>query len=426
MDRILFYTGLVMLPVLGIPILWFSVMNFRRGFKRAGWISIVAACIIGIAALFPPALQITGILLILLLIPLKHKDAPERKPGDRFDERDISFSRQRLKPGSDDYADYYRRYPEKEKRDAATRALPGLMARGSMFYNRMNSAATYAEFSVTEALHSISSGEPFQSKAEESPEEISRYINGWLEYQGFRCRGITAVRDEHYYSHHGRRAENYGVKIPVEHTHAIVIGSKMKEALTGTAPRSPEVVEVAMRYRDSGVAAVETAAFLRSLGYSARAHIDGCYQVIPTLIALDAGLGGFGWSNLFITDMYGSAVRFAAVTTDCELPVLEKSARDYLSFCHHCRKCASHCPSKAINREKIERIKADRCYAYWNASGTDCGVCMAVCPMNHPWGVLKKLALKSFTAAVLLPLLDDLFYGRGKRTSGVPEWMNCR
>ena len=30
------------------------------------------------------------------------------------------------------------------------------------------------------------------------------------------------------------------------------------------------------------------------------------------------------------------------------------------------------------------RIDAEACFRYWNAVGTDCGRCMAVCPYSHP------------------------------------------
>ena len=30
------------------------------------------------------------------------------------------------------------------------------------------------------------------------------------------------------------------------------------------------------------------------------------------------------------------------------------------------------------------RIDADACFRYWNLIGTDCGLCMKLCPYSHP------------------------------------------
>jgi hypothetical protein len=45
----------------------------------------------------------------------------------RFDERDIQFSRVRLKPGTPEHAAYYAMRPENRRIDDEIRALPGLL-----------------------------------------------------------------------------------------------------------------------------------------------------------------------------------------------------------------------------------------------------------------------------------------------------------
>lgn len=428
MKEVLSITGLFFLSGGFLLLLGQAVSCYRLGFTRAGTVSVLLSLLISAGFFFPPVAVAAGsagiLFCLLLLIPLKRTECSQEW-GTRYDERDIPFSRQRLKPGTDQYRAYYQKHPEKEKRDAATRALPGLTSEGSMFYSTLNCAAINGNFEYIHALHSNTSGEPAEERADVLPGGIQIYVRKLLEYQGFKCIGFTEVKPEHYYSHFGRRPDNYGEEVPVEHKSAIVIGSKMKERFTGTAPLSAEVVEVSLRYADSAAAAVKTAALLRNLGYSARAHIDGKYRVVPALMARDAAIGGFGWSNLFISDIHGSAVRFSVVTTDLEFKKENAEPADYLSFCSYCRKCARHCPSKAISSHNIERLNGDRCFAYWNAAGTDCGVCLAVCPMNHPWGFVKKLALKSQIAAVLLPVMDDLLFGKGKRSPKMPEWMAC-
>jgi epoxyqueuosine reductase QueG len=147
--------------------------------------------------------------------------------------------------------------------------------------------------------------------------------------------------------------------------------------------------------------------------------------VIASLVARDAGLGEIGRIGILMAPELGPRVRLGVLTTN--LPLIPDSRFDgnsMLDFRTFCKKCAENCPSQSIPidaRTEIEgafrwRIQADTCFRFWNAIGTDCGVCMAVCPYSHPdhwshhaihWaahrsGVARRLALK----------MDDLFYGR--------------
>lgn len=58
----------------------------------------------------------------------------------------------------------------------------------------------------------------------------------------------------------------------------------------------------------------------------------------------------------------------------------------------------------------------ERCYAYWRVTGTDCGVCMAVCPFSHRdnwFHNLVRAAIRRFEWCHRFALrCDDLFYGR--------------
>ena len=65
----------------------------------------------------------------------------------------------------------------------------------------------------------------------------------------------------------------------------------MDRAMVMSAPLAPTLMESAQQYVESGVIAVQVAAFIRGLGYPARAHIDGNYRVICPLVARAAGLG---------------------------------------------------------------------------------------------------------------------------------------
>ncbi|MCK5786820.1 MAG: hypothetical protein KAH54_09730 [Candidatus Sabulitectum sp.] len=410
----------------------FSVKNFRSGYSRAGRIALLAAAISVVVFsllykweafhFFLPAICL--LLFLISFIPLPKVSEDLKKEETEFDERDIVFSRYRLKPGTENYLSYYGKKPEKEVPDAATRALPGLLSKQSRFYHRFNAAAADASFFLLHHLRDSVDGEVREKTGGHTPEQIGNYLRSLLEHYGVSCYGTALMKPDNYYSHTGRGQGTYGDEISTDHKFAIVLGSEMKPRFTATAPLSPEVVETGSRYVDSAVWAVQTASFIRDLGYSARAHIDGNYQVITPLVAHDAGLGGFGWSSLFLTEEFGPRVRFSVVTTDLDVSALPvKQQTSFLSFCNICRKCAINCPSRAINPDKLEKVNTDRCFKYWNSVGTDCGKCMAVCPMGHPWGVLKSFALRSYIAGWLLKKLDDIFYGRKPGSLRIPQWM---
>jgi len=414
----------------------FSFRNFKEGYFRTGVTSLFPAVITVVLCLlfhsdpvFQNSISVISLALIILsFIPHSRKCSEQLLEEDskRYDERDTSFSRNRLEPGSENYLNYYSRNPENEENDSRTRALPGLLSRESRYFHRYNSAAAGASFFLLGHLRDSVDGKVSDRSGLEDTKEIAEYLKSLMTLHRVSCYGVTALEADSFYTHSGR-ADNYGAEITGRHRYAIVLGSEMRSRLTATAPFSSEVVETGSRYVDCAVLAVQAASFIRNLGYSARAHIDGNYQLIPPMVADDAGLGGFGWNGLFLTKKFGPRVRFSVVTTDLELPVESPGRKtDFLSFCNICRKCAVCCPSRAISREKLEKLNADRCFMYWNAVGTDCGKCLAVCPMGHPWGILKTLALRSLPAAILLKAMDDIFYGRKPGSMKLMHWMGNR
>jgi epoxyqueuosine reductase QueG len=162
------------------------------------------------------------------------------------------------------------------------------------------------------------------------------------------------------------------------------------------------------------------------MGFPARAHTDGNYRVIAPLVARDAGLGEIGRMGLLMTPRLGPRVRIGVVTTD--LPLVPDRPGDdvaVLDFCSICKKCATNCPVGAIPHEEREPVGAtglrwkiddETCFRYWNVVGTDCAVCMRVCPYSHPDNAAHNLVRwairRSGGARRVLLWADDLFYGR--------------
>jgi reductive dehalogenase len=450
----------VSLAILGVAVLFgfsaFALFSGREGERRAAHLAWGAAALMSpplfLAFLLPLSTRLTilGIFaatglvgVILFLAPIGGISRGNDVPTGRFDERDIMFARARLQPDSPEYSNYYAMRPENQADDDKTRTLPGLLSPDASKANRLAFASAEASFSLTEALREAVDGPVAPVRSEFAIAQITAYIKRLAGYYGTYTTGITQLQPYHIYSHIGRGSGDYGAHITLDHRYAIAFTVEMDHAMMRSAPEAPVVMESARQYVEAARIALQLGFLIRSLGYPARAHIDGNYRVIAPLVARDAGLGEIGRMGLLMTPTLGPRVRLGVVTTD--LPLIPDPRSDdtsVLDFCQICEKCAECCPSQSIpkgDREEIGgalrwRINADTCFRYWNVIGTDCGRCMAVCPYSHPdnpthnlvrWGVrysglARRVALR----------MDDLLYphqGSKVRPQSaqhpIPDWI---
>lgn len=118
--------------------------------------------------------------------------------------------------------------------------------------------------------------------------------------------------------------------------------------------------------KELGRAAFYIAKFLERCGYKT-------FPVVPTVLfkdtdyinprgeishihsALACGLGEFGVSNNFITPQFGAHNRFCSILTEAELQ--PSSLYEGEPLCDKCMKCVKACPTKAINPDKMRKIK---------------------------------------------------------------------
>jgi ferredoxin len=112
------------------------------------------------------------------------------------------------------------------------------------------------------------------------------------------------------------------------------------------------------------------------------------------------------------------------VTTD--LPLREDGRRSFgvQDFCSFCLKCAEGCPGGAISRGEKKNCSGahkwqssqEACYRTWRRLGTDCGLCLSLCPYSKPdtfyHRLVRFLCERSALSRRLALHLDDLFYGR--------------
>ncbi len=434
-----------------LSLIWVHLVSKREFESTAAKRSLVAAFILPwpwlLMALLPVPATIAASWLILTILPLllmliptgNPKNFPNTHPKDRIDERTIMFSRNALKPDTDNFNQYYNDHPEHKKSDDHFRTLAGLMSPQSGKYEPLAFAAAEASFQSVDELSSLVEGMPHPEKAPVEPATVTKFIKGWALKLGADSAGITKLKDYHVYSIKGR-GPRFGQPIDLAndftHTHALAFTVEMDHQQLGAAPDSPTIMESGQQYMHAGTIAVQLAQFLRNLGWEAEAHIDANYRVICPLVARDAGLGEIGRMGLLMTPNLGPRVRLGVVTSNMPLtPDHRNFNPSVLHFCSICKKCADICPPSAIPKDDpisingISRwqVNQEKCFTYWCSIGTDCGQCMKVCPYSHPdtllhrvvrWGLGKSFLFRHFALK-----MDDLLYGRRPLSHKTADWI---
>ncbi|MCF6367169.1 MAG: 4Fe-4S dicluster domain-containing protein [Bacteroidales bacterium] len=427
---------------LTVIMLYFSIIFMNENEKRASLITL-ALSLITIALFSFTSFYLNNeiiaysfvflifILGIILVIPVKVKSKVIKNPVKfKFDERDVMFSRAALKPGSENFKEYYKNNSEKKILDDKFRAKAGLLSKKSLKYNEFKFASANANFEAVEVFvgNIEEVAKENVSKKEINAHEISNYIKNWIKQIGAVSIGITELKDYHLYSHKGRGKE-YGKEITDKHPFAVAFTVEMDKTMIDKAPKAETVVESSQQYYRSAAIANQLTLFIRQFGYSAKPHFDGNYDLICPTVARDAGLGELGRMGILMSHEIGPRVRIAVVTTDLPLIADKINPKPSMTeFCKICKKCAVNCPVKAISFDNpkeefgTERwtINQESCFTYWNVIGTDCGKCIQVCPYSHPNNFMHNLIRKGidnsrlFAQAALKA--DDLFYGKNPKS----------
>jgi len=366
----------------------------------------------------------------------------------RFDERDIVFARNRtLRPGSEQYQTYYRMRPEYEKLDAVRREKGGPLGQDGAIdkpKDRPNVAATLSSQGI--AMH-LSTPESYQPTAhpvfkgqrvEMSPQEASKRVKGYTLNIGAKLVGITELNPLWVYSNRGEifreNWEDWGKEIDVPHKFAVVFATEMAFELVGTAPHTPTTIASMSNYAEDAFIATQLAAYIANMGYSATANHLRHYDTLLVPLAVDAGLGEIGRLGYLLTKDYGPRVRLSAATTDLPLVADRPVDIGVEDFCRMCKKCANCCPSNSIPLDEPTefngtlrwKLNAETCFDYWGKVGTDCNVCMRVCPWSHagtfPHKVIRALITRNHLSRKLFNLMDDIFYGRKPKSKPAPTW----
>ncbi|MCK4766177.1 MAG: 4Fe-4S dicluster domain-containing protein [Candidatus Aminicenantes bacterium] len=450
--------GLISLAALLINSLLWPGFIF---FAYLRWVGIINLILLGVLLLF-------GVFSLLRFFPaVEERDV---SAAEQYDERDHMLARNRLKNLPEAAAKYYAAHPEKKEIDKKIHAKPNLGEPGSTYYDKIYSPLFEAAFTNLERTRSASMAEEnsktknhekvklhMHEKTGKAPEQkffggvkggrffkkasscrrrhektnsisgrMTAVIEETARFYGAVDVGITPLKPYHFYSHVGRREEHWGEAVKSDHRFAIVIVVAMDVDMIKAAPGLPVVLESSRQYVEAAKIANILAEYIRSFGCDARAHTDGNYQVLCVPLAVDSGVGVLGRLGLLLHPVYGPCVRISVVTTDIELlpTPKEKKFSPMETFCRICKKCADNCPSRAIthDEEPVSRgvrhwsIAQEQCFSMWKKFGTDCGLCISVCPYTKPDTLVHKLVRfyvsRNPVNQRLALFFDDLLYGR--------------
>lgn len=319
----------------------------------------------------------------------------------RIDERDIMFSRMSRKYGTAAYNDYYIKNPNLKDLDDEIRSMPEMNSVDTAMYNPLNTPIVSATFNFLSDIKSLVQGCTLnENKVEDSPENFTSKIKGLAKYYGADLCNVALCDESYYYSHRGREDNIYGDKVESLYANTIVFAVEMNKDYIFTAPQLPESIEVTKGYLDTAIIGMILTYYINHLGYNARNHMDGNYELVLPLAAKKAGLGDIGRHGILITEEFGSRIRLGAVSTDLPLVIDSETDFNVTHFCEECKKCILTCPGKAIPNDKTVdmngisrwRITQEECFKKWRSLGTDCGICMATCPFssNIPIDSIKK------------------------------------
>ena len=422
-----------------LMLIYFAFTFFNENEKRAGVISVIMALLFSLSTFYInyfdndfiniiTQISVLLLLAITLLIVLPIKKNRHIKAGTvlkRFDERDVMFSRAELEIGTKLFDNYYKANPDKKILDDIFRSKFGLLNRNAKEFNVFKFASADANFDTIESfVPFINEDNLSDIKTDIKASELSDYIKKWIKQTGAVSVGITHLKPHHLYSVKGRGLD-YGKEVVNNHKYAIAFTVEMDKDMIDAAPKAEAIIESSQQYLESSKIAIQLTNFIRRLGYSAKPHFDGNYDLICPVVAKDAGLGEFGRMGLLMTPELGPRVRIAVVTTDIPLVIDDKKYEpSVIDFCIICKKCADNCPASAISFDKMKdengvirwKINHESCFTYWNITGTDCGKCIQVCPYSHPNNLMHNLVRKGISNSYIFAnaaiKMDDLFYGR--------------
>lgn len=352
-------------------------------------------------------------------------------PLERFEEEDNIQARGLLVPGTDLWKKYYAAHPELEAEGLRISKLPRPLTAGPHLDNLMIAGFRHStsQLSTEEAVD----GPPAPDRITLTPERATEKVKGLGLHVGADIVRIGPLNQAWVYGHVGKTShQDYGKAINLPHPQVIVFVVGLNQKLVKTAPQIPIELETMRAYLRLASVATTIGAYIRAMGFSARAHVLRNYRILLPPVAVDAGVGELARHGIVINEKFGSAFKMAAVTTDLPLVNDPPVNIGVAEFCRECRVCAEYCPVKAIpagDKQVVRginkwKINDAACYSYWRHVGSDCGVCVSVCPWTRPRTFPHNIIqwkVERFGLVRKLAILGDRLFDRKTRTP-TPPW----
>ncbi len=248
----------------------------------------------------------------------------------------------------------------------------------------------------------------------ETAREFSKYLTGT--FKGFQNANKTkynnkgnskTVASTEFWNKFERLVKDKGVdligytpvlknfifkNLPVVGKNAIILGMEMDWNKIKTAPSILCGIEAFRVYYELGELTIELTEYLQNEGYKAEAHHPFGGKLLFTAHAVGAGLGYMGRNGLIITPEFGPRQRWSMITTDAEIPELEKREfADLIEFCESCGLCIENCLGKATLDEPIEKIKDSGIITHIDRTkciesllkNNYCSNCLKICPQGR-------------------------------------------
>ena len=209
--------------------------------------------------------------------------------------------------------------------------------------------------------------------------------------------GITAYDPRWHYTKNfsakNLAEKDYG--IPEDLPNVIVVLTEMDHDVIRTYPSATAGMATGSGYSHDCAMTLSIATFIQNMGYRAVATVNDTSQFIP--YAIQAGMGEYGRHGLLIHPKFGPRLRIGRIHTDLPLDHDQPIRFGVKEFCEICRRCSDACPPQAIpggapqdeiiNQSNIVGVRkwsvdAEKCFQYWVNQGTECGICIRVCPYN--------------------------------------------
>ena len=226
-------------------------------------------------------------------------------------------------------------------------------------------------------------------------------------YFGADLVGIAKLDMRWVYSHHyiPETGESKPVEIDHRYQYVIVMALEMDYDLFMTAPSAVHTAETRLVYSKMAFLVSSVAQLIRQFGYRAIPALNDTALSVP--IAVDAGLGELSRQGLLITPEFGPRQRLCKVITDLPLLPDDPVELGVTQFCSVCGECVRKCPAHAIfsgeptaavtsisSNSGVMKwpLNAEKCREYWSKVGTNCGICIRVCPFNKGTGGIHNVS----------------------------------